>query len=115
MINNSLLPIYYSKENFSSRFYDYSNVFFLPMVCFFGMISSILCIVGSLKKDDSKTQTFTFMLINSIVDFLFLLSQFFIFSFRCGVLCSFGYSYMTTFYKIEFFWFGGYALVNSQV
>lgn len=114
-MNNNSLPIYYSKDGLSSRFYDYSNTYYLPTVCFLGMITCTLCILGSFEKDNTKSQTLTFILINSCIDLLFLITQFFVFTFRCGTLCPFGYSYLSTLYEIEVFWFLGYALTNSQV
>lgn len=111
---NDSLPIYYSLDVLSSRLYDYSNSYFLPVLSFLGIITSSLSIIGSLKKDESNTQTLTFIFINSVIDLLFLLTQFFVFLFRCGALCPFSYSYMTNLYKIEIFLFLGYVFVNTQ-
>lgn len=115
MSNESDLEIYVTKLDLTTRFYDYSNVYFLPIVCLFGLLTSVFSLIGSARKGMSKSITLKFIFINSFVDVLFLLTQFFVFLFRCGALCTFGYDYFPQLYEIEIFWFAGYALVNSQV
>lgn len=111
------LPVYESKEDLSSRQYDYINSYFLPLTCAFGLLTSTCGILGSYKRDtssNSSSMSSDFILINSLVDFFFLLTQFFVFTFRCGALCTFSYNYFPQFYQLYIFWFIGYSLVNSQ-
>lgn len=114
MSNNSNLTIYTSLDGLSTRLYDYSNSFLLPSICAFGLFTSSCCLLGSFHKDTSSSKSLNFILIYSLVDFFFLLSQFFVFLFRCGVLCSFGHDFFPQLYQIEIFWLMGYTLVNSQ-
>lgn len=112
--SESDLPIFESLEDLSTRLYDYSNAYFLPLTCVFGLITSSFCVLGSFRKDTTSSKSLNFILIYSLVDFLFLLSQFFVFTFRCGALCSFSYDYFPQFYQIQIFWLVGYTFVNSQ-
>lgn len=112
---NETLPIYYSKANLTTRFADYSNVYVLPSICAFGIVTSILCIIVSAKRDESNAKSLDYILLNSLIDFLFLLTQFFLFIIRCGDLCPFGYTYAAKFYEIYIFLYFGYVLVSSQV
>lgn len=116
-MSNDSLPIYTSKLILSSRFYDYSNSFILPVVCAFGLFTSTFNILSSYdyKKDTSHSQSLKFIFINSLIDFAFLVTQFFVFTFRCGALCTFGFDYFPQLYHIQIFLFVGYSLVNSQV
>jgi hypothetical protein len=114
-MNNSSLPIVDSKVNLSSRFFDYSNVYFLPITCSFGLLTSILCLLASYKKDASNANLMTYIFINSTIDFLFVLTQLFSFIIRCGILCPYGYAYLSKQYEIYIFWFVGYSLINMQV
>lgn len=114
-MNDSSLPIVYTKDDLTSRFLDYSNVYFLPTTCFFGMITSVFCLLSSYKTDASNANLMNYIFINSIVDLFFLLTQFFSFIIRCGTLCPYGYAYLSKAYEIHIFWFIGYSLVNMQV
>ena len=112
---NFSLPIYYTKSNLTSLFVDYSNVVLLPSICFFGILTSIACILGSYKRDESNSTALCYILINSITDLLFLLIEFFVVIIRCGNLCPLGYTYFSKFYEIYAFLYIGYVLANSQV
>lgn len=115
MLNLSSLPVYYSKENLTVRFADYSNVFLLPTVCYIGVLFSILSLFVSFKSDESNAKTLNYIFLNSLIDFLFLITQSFLVVFRCGVLCPYGYKYASKFYEIYIFLYFGYILVTSQV
>lgn len=117
MTNYDELPIFESKEELSSPQSDSINSFFLPLTCAFGLLTSTCGLIGSYKKDLSSSNSVSsdFIFINSLVDFFFLLSQFFVFLFRCGALCTFSYEYFSQIYQLHIFWFVGYTLVNSQV
>ena len=114
-MNNSSLPIYYSKESLTIRFADYSNVYLMPTVCAFGIVTSLICIIVSLKRDESNAKLFNYIILNSFIDFLFLWCEFFIFIIRCGILCEYGNTYGAKIYEIYIFLYAGYVLVTSQV
>lgn len=114
-MNYSELPIIYSKENLTNRFVDYSNVYLLPSICGFGIITSFICIVVSLKRDESNAKTFDYILLNSLIDFFFLLIECFLFFIRCGILCPYGYTWFAKFYEIYIYLYVGYVLISSQV
>lgn len=113
-MNSSIIEIF-SKVNLTNRFVDVSNVYVLPLSCFFGILTSILSVFVSLKRDKANAKVFDFIFINSSIDLTFLLIQSFIFVFRCGIFCSFQYTYPSVFYKLYIFLFIGYALVTSQI
>ena len=113
--SESEITIFNSKENLTNRFVDYSNVYLLPSVCGFGIITSFLCIVVSLKSDESNAKTFDYILLNSLIDFFFLLIQCFLFIIRCGILCPYGYTWFAKFYEIYIYLYVGYVLILSQV
>lgn len=116
-MNKSLTLISF-KESLTSRLIDYSNVYFLPVICLFGILTSICCLIVSGKKDTTKIRNASnlkFITVNSLMDFIYLLTQFFIFIIRCGALCPFSYTYTATFYQTYVFWFLGYTVINAQV
>lgn len=115
MSNNSSLPIYYTKETLSVRYGDYSNVYLLPTICAFGIVTSSLCIIVSAKRDESNAKSLDYIFVNSIIDLPFLLLQIFTFIIRCGALCPYGYSFGAKFYEIYFFQYAGYIFVTAQV
>lgn len=123
MTNNISLPIYYSKENLTTRFFDYSNVYVLPSICIFGLATSLTCIIVAVKRDDrepstkanSNKKSFDYILLNSIIDFLFLLIELFVVVVRCGVLCPYGNKYGSKFYEIYIYLYVGYVLATSQL
>lgn len=114
-MSNESLPIFKSKHELSSPVYDYFNTLFLPATCAFGLLTSVFNLLGSFRTDTSNSQSLNYIFINSLVDLCFLLTQFFVFVFRCGALCSFSYDYLSQLYHIQIFWLVGYTLVNSQV
>lgn len=118
-MNNSNLLIYYSKENLTNRFVDYSNVFILPIICYFGIFTSFICLLVTFKnnEDSSKpnAKTLDYIFINSSIDFIFLVLQSFLFIIRCGALCPHGYTYTAKIYEYYIYLYVGYILVSSQV
>lgn len=123
MTNNISLPIYYSKENLTTRFFDYSNVYVLPSICIFGLATSLISIIVAVKRDDrepstkanSNKKSFDYILLNSIIDFLFLLIELFVVVVRCGVLCPYGNKYGSKVYEIYIYLYVGYVLATSQL
>lgn len=111
---NISLPIFYSKEKISSRFFDFSNILILPAVCLFGLFTSSTCMLGSYKHDESNSRILNYIFLNSLVDFFFLLTQFWSFIIRCGAVCPYGYTYISKVFEIYIYSFLGYTLVNSQ-
>ena len=114
-MNISNFPIYYSKENLTVRFADYSNVILMPTICYIGVLGSLLSLIVTFKRDESNAKTLDFIFLNSSIDFIFLLTQSFLVVFRCGVLCPYGYKYASKFYEIYIFLYFGYILITSQV
>ena len=114
-MNISSLRVYYSKEGLTPRFADYSNVYVLPPICAFGIATNILCIIVSAKRDESNAKSLDYILLNSVIDVVFLLIEFFLFIIRCGALCPYGYTYGAKFYEIYIYLFVGYVLITSQV
>jgi hypothetical protein len=110
---SSSLEVYHSRTVLTNRLSDYSNVYLLPCICAFGLLTnlaSILVTVGMRNKD----HMIKYILINSSVDFLFLLTQLFVFIIRCGDLCPFGYTYAAKFYENYIYFFIGYSLILFQ-
>lgn len=114
-MNQTGLLIFYSKENLTNRFVDYSNVYLLPSICLFGIITSFICIVVSFKRDESNAKTLDYIFLNSLIDFSFLCIQSFLFIIRCGMLCPYGYTWFAKFYEIYIYLYIGYILVTSQI
>lgn len=112
---NSTLPVFYSKENLTSRFADYSNVYVLPPVCVFGVVTNLICILVSSRRNITSPNIVDYILINSCIDCSFLLIESFLFIIRCGSLCPYGFTYAAKFYEIYIFLYVGYVLVTSQM
>ena len=115
MNSSSNLPIFTSKENLTTRFTDYSNVYLLPSICLFGIITNTFCIIVSFKRDESNAKILDYIFLNSLVDFSFLLIQSFLFIIRCGVLCPYGNTFMAKFYEVYIYLYVGYVLVTAQI
>jgi hypothetical protein len=107
------LTIYYSKDNLTTRFSDYNNVFTLPLICALGMTFSLtsLVVAFQIKRRDHIMQ---YILANSLIDFLFLLTQLFLFLIRCGSLCAHGYTRAAKIYENYIYLFVGYTLNTFQ-
>ena len=110
-IRNLELPIYNSTESLSFPIYDYSNVFLLPAICLFGILTSTLNIIV-LVRTKLKEDVHLIMLIASVSDLSFLLTQVFIAVIRCGALCPYGYSYAANVYGSYVYLFVGYSIVT---
>ena len=109
------LTIFFTKENLTNRFVDYSNVILLPSICFFGVLTSLSCLIGSFKTDDSNATTMNYIFLNSLIDFFFLLIQFWLIFIRCGILCPYAFTYWAKFFEIYIYQYLGYVLVTSQL
>jgi hypothetical protein len=114
-MNNSSLPIYYSKESLSTRYADFANVYLLPSACGFGIITSFICVLVSFRGGESNAKSLDYILLNSLIDLLFLLCEIFVVIVRCGLLCPYGYTYGAKIYETYVFLYSGYILVTSQV
>lgn len=109
----SNLPVFASKHILTSSLVDLGNVYLLPSVCFVGMLASLVNIsVTCTNKSNDKI--IKYILVNSTVDFLFLLIEFFLVIIRCGALCPYGYTYAAKFYEIYIYLYVGYVLVTFQ-
>ena len=109
-MNISTLKIFNSTEDFSFLMYDYVNTYFLPFICLFGIITSIINVRVLIKMKQNKNIN-KYLLVISCCDLTFLITQFFIFIIRCGRLCSYSYSYGAKFYEAYIFRYFGYVLI----
>jgi hypothetical protein len=109
------LAIFTTKSNLTTRFADYSNVYLLPSICLFGMLTSLASLAASFKHDETNVKMMTFIFLNSLIDFAFLFIEFWLVLIRCGTLCPYGYTYFAKFFEIYIYLYVGYILVNSQV
>ena len=105
------LPFYNSTESLTLRLYDYSNMYVLPAICLFGIITGCINIF-ILAKTRIKENIHLYMLIGAASDTAFLLTQVFIGFFRCGTLCPYGYQYGWKFYELYIYLYIGYAIVT---
>lgn len=115
MNSSTNLPIYYSKQNLTTWYVDVLNFYFLPSICLFGIVTSLVCILVSQNRDESNAKSLEYIWINSIIDFVFLLLEIFIAIVKCGTLCPYGYSYAAKFYEVYFYLYVGYILVTAQM
>lgn len=104
------ITIYYDLDSLSSKASDYYNSFVSPLICLFGLTTSMLSLVVLLNIN-LKEKIFVFMLANTIADFLFLFIEMFIFLIRCGSLCSISYDYIIKCYELYIYLILGYILV----
>jgi hypothetical protein len=111
--SSSSLKVYYTKATLSTRLSDYANVYLLPFLCTLGMTTSAANILVTLKIK-RQDHIIIYILINSILDFLLLVTQFFSVIIRCGVLCPYGYSFASKVYEIVFYSFARSAIVTAQ-
>ena len=79
-------------------FYTY----IVPSICAFGMFTNILNIIVFNDKD-MKDETFKYLRMNAFSNFFYLLFVFFVFSKRCGDLCSLNDTYFTQVYYWVFY------------
>lgn len=110
-INDSSLDIYNTTESLSLRIYDYSNFYLLPSICLFGIVTSSLNILVIIKINKLNENVYLYMLINSISDLVFLITQIFVGLIRCGFLCPYGYTYGAKFYELYIYLFAGYTII----
>ena len=109
----------YNKSELSPRLVDYTNVFIHPAICLFGMVTSLLSLVIFCDKKfllaKANSIIYQYMLVISVCDFLFLLTQFFLVVIRCGSLCPFGYAQSSKSYELYIYLFIGYTIITFEV
>ena len=109
----------YNKSELTPSIVDYTNVFILPAICLFGMLTSLLSLVIFCDKKFLLAKTnsiiYQYMLVISMCDFLFLLTQFFLVVIRCGSLCPFGYAQLSKSYELYIYLFVGYTIITFEV
>lgn len=105
------LICYDSTESFSHRWYDYSNMFLLPAICVFGILTSALNLF-ILAKTGITENIHLYMLIGAVSDFSYLVTQVLIAWFRCGQLCPYSYSYWSKVYELYVYLYLGYVIVT---
>ena len=96
--------IHNSTENLSFRVADFGNVYILPPICLFGLITNFFSILV-LSRPELKGIMYQFMLINTIADFTHLLLGIFLIFVRCGSLCSTSFTFIAKFYELYIFLF----------
>ena len=94
--------IYTTLEVLSPRTLDYLNVYAQPVVAVFALLTSIVCVIV-LSNKRLKGPVFQHMLIDSICSTVYAFNNSFTWTFRCGSLCSYGYTYASKFFEI-YFW-----------
>ena len=104
------LPILNSTDEFSVMMYDYANTYFLPFICLFGIITSIINIKVLIKMKPYSNIN-KYLLVKSCCDLTFLITQVFVFIIRCGRLCFYSYSYGAKFYEAYIFRYFGYVII----
>jgi hypothetical protein len=115
-MNNSAKFIsakFVAKENLTDLFTDYSNVYLLPSLSAFGMLTNAVNIVVTWRVHVSD-HIQSYILVNSMLDFLFLLTQFFVVIVRCGTLCAWGYTYLAKLYDLYVYLFLCYIILTFQ-
>ena len=108
ILNQSLEQIE-SIDALSSKLDDYLNVFLLPLICLVGIFTNGVSIAVIIKMAQNEI-IHLYMLVNSIADLTFLLSQFFLIFIRCGSICPYGYSYGSKFIELYIYLHLGYTL-----
>lgn len=110
------LPLIITKANLTFRYQDLSNMILFPLICLFGMFTSLVTILILLyHKNTLKGKTYDYIVVNALIDFAFLFIEFWLIIIRCGILCPYGYSYWAKFYEIYVYQYVGYVLVTTQV
>ena len=110
-MNLEKLQVFNSTDGFSIIIYDIANVFILPFICLFGIITSIINVIVMIK---SKLNNYLnkYLFLKSFCDLTFLITQCFTFIIRCGRWCSYSYSYISKCYDAYIYRYFGYVLIN---
>ena len=87
----------------------------LPAICLFGLVTSSMNIIVLSRKSARDVELLKHYLIISIADFGFLLVEFPIFSFRCGYLCSWGYTMGAKTFELYIYLMVGYMFTTVGV
>ena len=105
------VPFYNSTHGLTVRLYDYSNVYILPLICVFGLLTGFINIF-ILIKTGIKKNVHSYMLIGAISDTLFLFIQIFTVVIRCGTLCPYGYTYASKAYELYVYLYLGFTIIT---
>ena len=101
LLNN--LPIYETLSYLTPKLSDIVNVFILPSIAFYSVITNLICLIVFSDKTLFKNQTYKYFLFNSIFDIIYSFINLFVFIMRCGTYCDYGYSYWIKMYEIYAF------------
>lgn len=96
------IQVFNNRPLLTNKFTDYSNIFLLPSISLFGIITNFLSICISNKLNKKKLINL-FIFVDSILNFLLCLLSIFLPFIRCGSLCPFGYTYAAKVYELYFF------------
>lgn len=94
------------KEKSEWYFIEVCWTYILPLICLFGLITNLLNMIVFVSISKLKETLYKYMLINSIVDFFYLIILSFISLSKCGSLCGMiGNSYLAKFYELYLFFY----------
>ena len=104
------LEIYNTTSVLTNRFTDVSNLYFLPLISIYGVITNFVSILVAAKLDKDNIMNL-FMLYNSILNFFFCFFCIFLAIVRCGVYCSYGYTYYSRLYELYVYLYVCYSIL----
>jgi hypothetical protein len=105
---------YESLFNITSRIADLGNVFILPFINTYGIITNTLCIIVFSSKR-LKSDIYLFMLLTSISDLIMAISWSLSFIIRCGAYCNFGYNYGAKQYEQIIYYYLGNTCLSFSI
>jgi hypothetical protein len=112
--NNNTTACYTSLDTLTTRLTDIGNVFILPIVNVYSFILNLFCIIVFTHKNMSG-EVNELLLLVSISDFIFSFICVFLVLARCGIYCSFGYSYILRIYEQYIFLFLGNVCLSFTI
>jgi hypothetical protein len=93
------MKIYYSLSGLSIKTIDDLNVYVLPFISSYCLLGNMICIIIFSNKIFNGI-IYQLMMIESIAAILYSILNFFIFIFRCGIHCPYGYDYSSKIYEL---------------
>lgn len=94
---NSIVNAALSLDEILQLTIDIGNTYIVPVICFFGIITNIFCIIV-FSHAEFQDLIYKYLYVNSISNFIYLLCCFFLFAPRCGALCDFNSTMITQYY-----------------
>ena len=103
------MKYFYSVNELSTRLIDIINVYILPFINLYSFVCTILSVI-IFSNRKLKGELYQYMLMESIASLIYFILNSFIFIIRCGVYCSYGYSYYSKFYELYFYIYIGKSI-----